>query len=173
MEINWPSLLIGGAIGVVGGLVVRTVFHWFTKPRRSIRCKQTYCYDAHDTDGGEDISVICISLQNCGNDTANNVQFELELPGDDKFICYDWYVDNLLYCERLTDETLNEDHDGLHLVRASWAYLNAGDEVQLIGEVKPLDNPDELRVRIDANNADIKCVRMQRDCRIEPKMETV
>ncbi len=166
---DWQTNLCWAFIGGMITLLVSWIVHTFTKTRRRLTCKRTYCHDVNIPDGkdGTPFALLYFTIRNSGNAIVNNVRVVTEVFGNDRIIEYDWFVDKFIQCDRLDDESKNMNlQNGDTLIESTWTHLNANDEICLVVYVTPCDNPATVRFEVDATDAEITDSEMTSNCNI-------
>ena len=167
---DWQSHLFWLLVGVVGSLLGFSIRHHFTKTRRQLTCKRTFCDNLNLEDNYESpFAMIHYTIRNSGNSVVNNIKVVAEVYGDDRIEDYDWFVekDKYIQCDRLDDQS-RELHiqNNNTLVESTWTHLNAEDVIELVLHVAPGDDPSTIRLEVDATDAKISDSEMTSNCNI-------
>lgn len=149
--IGWEfaKILVSGAVGFLLGICKDK----FSQPKRKLSCKASYCPIGREVE-------FRFMISHVGNVTVENVRMRLQCAGTDRIEHFFFCVDEQVKCDRLTIDERTSNNS----VSCTWAFLNPGDDVELILTVQDCLHPDQVALEIDGKSTTIARKKLTMQC---------
>lgn len=143
------KIIMAGAVGFLLAICKDK----FMQDKRKLSCKASYCPIGPAIE-------FRFMISHVGNATIENVRMRLRCAQTDKIDHYFFCVDEEVKCDRL----VIDERTAVNYVSCTWAYINPGDDIELIAAIQDCSRPDEMALEIDGKSTTIARRKLTMQC---------
>ena len=149
--IGWEfaKIILAAAVGFFLGICKDKCM----QDKRKLSCKASYCPVGRATE-------FRFMISHVGNATVENVRMRLRCAAAEKIGHFFFCVDEEVKCDRLSVD----ERRTANSVSCTWAYINPGDDLELIVAIQDCARPDEVTLEIDGKSTTIARKKLTMQC---------